>query len=249
MTSSSVLPPVTNHRFLYVFISFGLVIVILFFSADSVLGAVGLRAWYNPIGVVIATASLFLVPFVILYRRFSHTNRHIYLIIMVIFLILAIGLRMPLIIVGWFTGIFTGALFIPSSIIAIPFTVLFVIQVVLYYLRTESSKKIAHLLIVAVLVYSVGYFFGVAALPSYAESAIRDRETYNDQQYFLYLSFGWLGDPDYLALYECNSIGLFCRLTYQAPRGIMAIASYRLRLIHKPKWLEFKLTIYFHPVK
>jgi hypothetical protein len=219
MINSSAIPASTNDRFLYVFIVFGLVIALLFFSAENVLGAVGLRAWYNPIGVVAATASLFSIPFALFYRRFSRQGHYIYLTLTALLMLAAFGLRLYLIVVGWFTGIATGVLWIPASVIAIAFTILLVIQFILSYLGTKAAKLIARLLIVAAWLYSVGYFFGFAALPPYAEAEISDQMTYNDHQYFLYLWYGWLGDPDYLALYECNQIGLSCKVTYQAPTG------------------------------
>jgi hypothetical protein len=219
MTNSSVIPATTNDRFLYVFISFGLVLAVLFFSADDVLGAVGLRAWYYPVGMVAATASLFLIPFALFYRRFSRQDRNTYLALMVLLMIVAFGLRQSLILVGWFTGIATGVYWIPASTVAIVFTILLVIQFILSYQGTKVEKPIARWLIIAAWLYSVGYFFGFAALPAYAEAEISDRMTYDDHLYFLYIRFGWLGDPDYLALYECNQFGLVCKVTYQAPTG------------------------------
>jgi hypothetical protein len=69
------------------------------------------------------------------------------------------------------------------------------------------------------LLYCAGYFIGYAVLPPYNEAEILDRGTYNNQQYFLYIWYGWLSDPDYLVLYQCNSAGIFCQVIYQAPEG------------------------------
>ncbi len=219
MTNSSAIPAPSNDRFLYVFISLGLVAALLFFSADKLLGAVGLRAWYNPVGVLAATASLLMIPLVLFYRRFSRQGRYIYLIITALLMLGALALRLYLIIVGWFTAIATGAICIPASTIAIVFTILLAIQSILSYRGTKAAKSNARLLIITACFYSAGYFFGIAALPPYAEAEISDRKTYNDHQYFLYLWYGWLGDPDFLALYECNPLGLFCEITYEAPTG------------------------------
>ncbi|MBK8024828.1 MAG: hypothetical protein IPK19_26275 [Chloroflexi bacterium] len=119
---------------------------------------------------------------------------------------------------GWAAAIFAGG-WIPASAVAILSVALLAVQFRLALRCTEDSRQIARLLILGACFFGAGYFLGIAYLGAYAEAIIVDQDTYSGRQYFLYLRFGWLGDPDYLALYECTSTGLFCEVTYVAPSG------------------------------
>ncbi|HEX2905297.1 MAG TPA: hypothetical protein VHO69_00445, partial [Phototrophicaceae bacterium] len=162
-------------------------------------------------------------------------------------MLVALGMRLYLIIVGWFTGIVTGALWIPIPIIVIVFMILLVIQLILAYRGTKNARLAARFLIITICFYSVGYFFGIAALPRYAEAEISDRMSYDNHQYFLYLWFGWLGDPDYLALYECNQVGLFCKVTYQAPTGYYGSRQLSIEIDPQTQIVGVKIDDLFSP--
>lgn len=209
----------TVHRFIYAIIAFGLVLAVLIFALDPLVNAVGLRTIYHPFGSAVGVISLVLIPFVILYERIIVKGRLIYLIVLIVIgIIAATPLRYLLIIVGWFTGLITGAMFISASIIMVVFGVVFVIIFLLSIWYTKT-KSMIQAIIILLLIYSGGYFIGIAATPAYAEAEMSDRLVYNNHQYFLYLHWGWLGDPDTLLLYECNAIGINCELTYRAPSG------------------------------
>jgi hypothetical protein len=204
-------------RFIYVLMAVALFIVVLLFSLDPLLGAVGLRAIYRPLGVTVGIMSLVLIPFAIRYERMTSNERLTYLIITAIIgIVAATPISVPLSIVGWFTGLITGAFFIPVVIVAVVFGVVLVVVTLSSLRETKSTAKV---LTVLLLLYSAGYFIGIGAKPIYAESEMPDRLIYNNHQYFLYLGWGWLGDPDTLLLYECNTIGLYCEVIYKAPTG------------------------------
>jgi|GEM_PF-4242875 len=49
-----------------------------------------------------------------------------------------------------------------------------------------------------------------ASDPSNSESTYYGSISLEEHRYFLYLRWGWLGEPDWFELYECNAIGIGC---------------------------------------
>lgn len=207
----------TVHRFVNPIIALGLLATVVIFSLDPLIGAVGLRAIYRGLGLSIGVMSLVLIPFAIRYERMTSIEQIRYLIITAIIgIVAATPISYPLVFVGWFTGVGTGALFIPIEAIIAVFAVVLVV-VTLFTLN--ERKLVTRVLTILLLLYSAGYFIGMGAKIAYSEAEMPSRLVYNNHQYFLYLHWGWLGDPDALMLYECNAIGIHCELTYRAPSG------------------------------
>lgn len=207
----------TVHRFVNPIIVLGLLTTVIIFGLETLVGAVGLRAIYRGLGTAVGLMSLVLIPFAIRYERMTSVEQRRYLIITVIIgLIAATPISIPLVVVGWFTGVGTGALFIPVEIMIAVFTGVLTL-IILFTLH--EHKLVARVLTVIALLYSAGYFIGMGAKIAYSEAEIPRRLVHNGKQYFLYLHWGWLGDPDTLLLYECNAIGTNCELTYRAPSG------------------------------
>ncbi len=207
------------NRFVYAIIAFCLLIAVFIFALDPLVNAVGLRAIYRPFGMAVGVVSFVLIPFAIRYERMRPVVRLTYLVVtLFVGILAATPLSLFLILVGWFTSLATGAIFIPANIIMIGFGAVMVTIIVLslFYPKTKSTLKF---IMVLLLLYSSGYFIGIAATPAYAEAEMPDQLVYNEHQYFLYLHWGWLGDPDTLLLYECNSWGIYCDVIYRAPTG------------------------------
>jgi hypothetical protein len=210
-------------KYFHVLTTFVVLLVMLFYSADRVLGAVGLRAFYTPVGMGFGMLCLFWLVLVIRHQKMSSKSKLTYALTVLCLIggAVLVGtlthLIYLLVVVGWFTGIVTGALFIPAYAIAIVIAGILVTQIILTLGNRQSliRKGIS----LALLLYMAGFSIGFASLPPYAESTIDEKRVQDNHQYFLYIWYGWLGDPDTLELYECNAFGIFCGVVYEAPTG------------------------------
>lgn len=225
MSQSSSTAQTNSGRWLPVVVTFGLLPAYLFLSLDSLVGAVGLRAWYTPFGVAMGMTVLSLIPFAALYGRFSPAGRIAYLLVaflsvgIVAILLFTTRLWEAAVLLGWFTGILSGAFLVRAPVLLIVTGLAFVLQFVFYRFKPRTTHRLAKRLMAASLIYGAVYYSGVAAWPPYAEAEISAHMVHANRQYFLYLWYGWLGDPDYLALYECNDLGYACQVMYEAPPG------------------------------
>ncbi|MBZ0285167.1 MAG: hypothetical protein K8L97_30820 [Anaerolineae bacterium] len=207
---------------LHVLIALGLVSLTLFFAADSWFGAIGLRAFYFYGGIAVGVVCYLLIPFVIVYENMASRTRLYYgLFSLSILLILIISpLMLVFLIAGWFFGFIFGSLWLPIGVVLAAIGIVLVIQIALIFSKHPRTEAVKKGFTIVTLIFMSGYIIGCAAFPQVAQGKIIDRFTYGDHQYFLYIKFGGGDIPDdYLALYECNSAGLFCEVTYEAPSG------------------------------
>jgi hypothetical protein len=215
-----------NHyfdKYFHAITALVILFAMLFFSTDALLTTVGLRAFYTPVGMGLGICCLLWSVLVFTHNRLSGKQKVFYslTIITLVGLGAVIGTLTHLIylmlVVGWFTGFVSGAFFIPPYAIAIAIFGILITQIILTFAKHPTNLR--KIISVLLLFYSAGYFIGFASLPHYGEARIVDKRLHNNHQYFLYLWYGWLGDPDYLALYKCNNIGIYCEVIYQAPSG------------------------------
>jgi hypothetical protein len=196
---------------------FGAFVVMLFFRADDLFGAVGLRAFYT-IGSI---ASVFVAAILILvmlsaWRKLDAIATAIFIVLLVLAVFIFNEMLFGLILVGWFTGIVI--MLIPAVFPALGAVVTLSLWIFSTGFRSlRFSPAVLKIFKIAVLIMTPLYLLGVGAYPKNAEFDFVGSESFAGHHYYLDLHHGWLGDPDWLILWQCNSLAFDCETVFQSP--------------------------------
>lgn len=223
-----------NHALLYMIFAFGLV---TFFKLDEFIGMAGLR----PLVFFGGIASIYLIVSVnfFLFRQWKVMNEVLIILFWLTFnaLMIFAVVTTLILLVGWMMIVVWMA--IPAWLFPLILSVLILMKITL----EKKSIALPRPIIIVAIVFTTGlcstYLLGNSALD--AEFNRLESVNTDNAHYFLDVEWGWLGDPDMLILYDCNSFALACEKIYQSmyPQSLY----YRSPRFNNPDRPEIKLDI------
>jgi hypothetical protein len=211
----------TGMRRLYAFIIILCALAMMFFSADIALGAIGLKSTYTIGGNIMAGVGVLLF-ILTLKSNWSQGLGMWFLIGAAIFLLITLLISQGaiLIFVGWIVAIPISILsyYLPLQPIMFWGGMLFIVLIVICLWWKKLDAPVLRTIARLMLFCAAFYLMGIAWQPANAEFRFRGQLTHAGNVYWLYVKTGWLGDPDTLILYECNSLGFGCTPAFVAPQ-------------------------------
>lgn len=199
------------------FIIFSILLILLFFDADELFGAVDLRAFYS-IGSVVVSVILILglLALIAHWRIIPNT---IAIAFGVLILLGCLTLNAGIVLVGWvaYAIVRDTGLFPCSILFAIAFTIAIAAWLWGKFTGYTFNPGFVQFMLMAILLIAPIYLLGIGFSPQNSEFDSADSVNLNNHHYYLYRYWGWLGDPDTLELYECNQFALACKSVYRAP--------------------------------
>jgi hypothetical protein len=181
-----------------------LLLVMAFFRADDLVGAVGLREVYrNPILVLLIS---FLVSAIVLLYLYKIEKLNFSIVMLLLLALLSLS-----IIFGTMPFTCLGSIIVFVLCQPVP-----LLLGSLFATATQVTKRVIlpKVVISGVLLLTVTLMMSISGTES-ATGNLKGHLQVGDKQYFLEVRMG-LMDPDSVILYECNSIALFCHIVHSA---------------------------------
>lgn len=178
-------------KYFHVITAFVILLVLLFFSADQVIGAAGLRAIYPAVGTGFGIGCLIWLVLVFRHNQMTGNEKLTAALIVVgligapIFIKALAPVAYLSLALGWITSVLTGAIVIPPYAIAALMVMVVILQIVLTL--TGSTSAIRKTISTLLLIYMAGFSMGLASLPRYGLSVLDESYSYDNHQYLLYI--------------------------------------------------------------
>jgi hypothetical protein len=196
-------------------------IVISFFQADHLLGAVGLRAFYPICGSLILPLLIFSsIPLILPFWRWNTALVVSLLALPVSLAMLGIATLIGanfFIIFGLLNGLRISVYFgVFTCVLAV-----LAIEIILWRAKNTPTFILVLSKLTSIFI-TIGFFLLTVILIAAVGGLNSDTEfqaatLFDDNYYHLTVTYSpYMGD--FLTLYACNSIGVFCNSIYQSPR-------------------------------
>jgi hypothetical protein len=203
-----------NRDFAFVVIA-GAILLMLYMRADVLIGAVGLKATYFFLGIAIFWGmGLVILALLVVWKNLSIA---VAVGVGTVVSLLSILVNIKVILVGWIIGIVVYSLPTLFPLVIAGFSILMWLGT--RFQPSLFSRGLLQMAVVGLLVFTAMFCLGIGVLPRNAEFDFRGNLNLRGHHYFLAQYDGWLGDPDTLVLYECNSIGILCNEVYKSTPG------------------------------
>lgn len=196
---------------IYLFIIAISTAIALFYQVDTLIGAVGVRTFYGILGLVLAPIFLLLALGLLTWYKAIPIWLSVSLGTLLLFGIAM--LNAALVVVGWEIGLLF--LYIPPQIVFLGLGVTFALWVGMTKRFSMANLTLLRTSLIVTILFMAAYVLGLGSMPKNSEFDRRGNVSFKDKHYFLDVYWGWLGDPDWLILYECNQYGLFCNEVYR----------------------------------
>ena len=181
-------------------------LVMLFFRADELLGAARLKAVYKDGGFLTAYVALVGIP--MMFALWGNISWGAAIGFCVLITLGGLFVGSYLILLGWI--LLLGLPVLPTiflvGILVITSLSIFVLPIMCQELPVTLVKSVT----LIALFWTAMSLISAASDPSNSESTYYGSISLEEHRYFLYLRWGWLGEPDWFELYECNAIGIGC---------------------------------------
>ncbi len=192
-------------------------LIALFFLADRLFGAVGLNRVYTDLSYIVSP--LMILGGLALLALWRSVPSLTSIVVGILFLVVLLALHDFLFVPGWLFALAVKEALRTIVPVAIAFTVLswLLVHVKCYLLPSSPLRKTT----IVVLLLSATFSLGVGATSAQVTPAL----TYNRYRalqynnHFYFLSIHSSSDGETLHLYECNSLGMFCKDVYSPQRG------------------------------
>src|SRR5262245_10667524 len=199
-------------------------LVMLFFRSDVLLGAVGLRAVYDALGVPLSLLLILIsLGLLVLWSKISSLVGILIWVVLVAALAEFVTLGWVLALASVFFVITTQDLL--AVVIPVAFVFCFLFWLLVQARRYLLPGCVVKIVVMAVLLVAATLSLGGGAFSRLDVPALVTNEyqslQFNDHFYFLSAYFSSDGEwlQEWLQLYECNSLGLFCTKVYSGQRG------------------------------
>lgn len=184
--------------------------VVLFYQADYLIGAIGLRVSYFISGLILAF--FFLVTAISLFALYKVIPTWLAIGLNCFLLVGLAAMNVRWLFLGWFAAVLIAL--IPPVLIVVIFCAALATWIWANFRASPPNVQVMRYIAVSCSTLMAIYVLGVGSLPEHAEFDSHGSVSLNNRHYFLHLYWGWLGDPDTLILYECNQFGLLCAEVY-----------------------------------
>lgn len=215
-----------NIGFLLIIITF---CILIFFTADKSIGAVGLRTLYGQSGIITAITLLVILLFLQgFWGNISFRKSAIAIFVVIITTIIVWNTRISnvaelefsswifLTSVSCITYVFS--LYFLHKIYYV-FPIAFLIFIGFWLKIRYMNYRVGRLdmvrLVNVVTVYAISFLFTSSYLIIVNQSQIWGEAHIANNHYYLYVELGNWDESDTVILYECNEIGLFCKNVFQ----------------------------------
>ena len=192
-------------------------LTLIFFRADVLFGAVGLRAIYSIGGLILAPGFLLTTfTLMILWNIFPPI---LTLVLIIAFIIGVVILPIGILFLGWFLA-FALVPHIPPVIFPVCLGAAIIVWLILsQYGHQFKSQSLARFITLCLLIFAAAYMLGTVFSPENAQFNALSSTYFEGNQYYLHLFLGTIEDPNQLILYECNQLAFACQVIYRAPYG------------------------------
>jgi hypothetical protein len=219
MTISELKNHVNNQNRLFLLIS-ALLLIMLFCSGDDLIGMGRLHEVYTNLSIAVAGILIAGIPALLIVWHDIPWWAGVPWIIFI--LLLSVGL-IELGFITTFLAVLVSVpitLFISDTVWAVIFVIAFGVVLFVWFdvARSHYQFSIRALKTTAfgLMLFAALFIFGIGASPKYSFDMAVDDLAFSTDHYYLYANWGWLGDPDRLALYRCNRFGFFCVKIYES---------------------------------
>lgn len=197
-------------------------VVINFFQADHLLGAVGLRAFYPILGSLILPLLIFSsIPLTLPFWR-----RNVALVVSLLTLPVSLAALGMSSLIGLIFFVVVGTVYaLPIAVyFGLFILILLVLGIEIILWRDENTQTFILVLSKLTSIFStIGFLvltlILIAAVGAvHSDTEFQDAVLFDNRYYHLSVTYSTY-EGDFLTLYACNSLGLFCHSIYQSPRG------------------------------
>ena len=185
------------------------VLLLLFFQADKIFGAAGLSLVYKNSGGTVAFILFVLMLYLPALWDDIAWGVSLGLVLLLGAFVLAIG--SAIILIGWALAVIVAMLSIlPNILLLVSIGGVFYFSLWALMNRKQFPASNVKLMTLGILFFAALIIIGISFSPQHFESTSYGSVSLEEHRYFLYLRWGWLGEPDWFELYECNAIGIGC---------------------------------------
>jgi hypothetical protein len=192
-------------------------LTLVFFRADVLFGAVGLRPIYSIGGLILAAG--FPLTALTLMTLWQILPPILTLILVIVFLVAPVIVPIAILFLGWFLAFALVARISPVIFLVCLGAAIIVWLILSQYGHQFKSQSLVRFITLCLLIFAAAYMLGTAFSPENAQFNALSSAYFEGHQYYLYLFWGTIEDPNQLILYECNQLAFACQVIYRAPYG------------------------------